>query len=552
MTGRALLAGAVALWCGLASAHAQDATPVANDIPDLHEEAVAAGIDHTYAGPWEFFVGGGVAAFDCNSDRLPDLFLAGGTNPAELYRNDSPTGGALKFEKVAMGIPAEDLTHVIGAYPLDIDGDGLMDLVVLRLGRNLVLKGKGDCRFEVENGAWAFDGGRDWTTAFSATWEKGLKFPTLAIGNYVDRMAPGAPWGTCADNQLMRPAPGDRPDYSDPAVLRPSYCSLSMLFTDWNQSGVPALRVTNDRQYYRGGEEQMWHVDSGKPPRLYTASEGWRHLSIYGMGIAQADLYGNGYPVYALTSMGDTKLQQLDEESDTDRPVYKDIAYPLGVTAARPYTGGDVRPSTGWHSQFADFNNDGLLDLFISKGNVESMPDFAADDPDNLLLGQWDKTFTEVGARAGIALPRRGRGAAAIDLNMDGMLDLVVVNREAPVSLFRNLGARMSWGDQPLGNWLEVELVQSATNLNAVGARISVKAGNDTMDRTIAVGGGHASGQAGFVHIGLGTAERAEIRVRWPDGEWSHSYRVFANNFVRIERGKPDAEYWLPEPPASR
>ena len=54
------------------------------------------------------------------------------------------------------------------------------------------------------------------------------------------------------------------------------------------------------------------------------------------MGIAQADLYGNGYPVYALTSMGDTKLQKLDEEADTDRPVYKDIAYPMGATAAPP------------------------------------------------------------------------------------------------------------------------------------------------------------------------------------------------------------------------
>ena len=65
----------------------------------MHEEALAAGIDHSYTGPWEFFVGGGVAAFDCNGDRLPDLFIAGGTSPAELYVNDSPTGGALKFDK---------------------------------------------------------------------------------------------------------------------------------------------------------------------------------------------------------------------------------------------------------------------------------------------------------------------------------------------------------------------------------------------------------------------------------------------------------------------
>ncbi len=117
-----------------------------------------------------------------------------------------------------MGIPDEDLTKVIGAYPLDIDDDGMMDLVVLRLGRNLILKGEPDCRFEVANSAFAFDGGRDWTTAFSATWEKGQAFPTLAIGNYVDRMAPGAPWGTCADNYLDRPHRGDKPDYADPVA----------------------------------------------------------------------------------------------------------------------------------------------------------------------------------------------------------------------------------------------------------------------------------------------------------------------------------------------
>ena len=112
----------------------------------MHEEALAAGIDHKYTGGWEFFVGGGVAAFDCNGDRRPDLFIAGGTSPAELYRNESPTGGALKFAKVDLDLPPEDLKNVTGAYPLDIDNDGLMDLVVLRLGRNLILKGMPDCR----------------------------------------------------------------------------------------------------------------------------------------------------------------------------------------------------------------------------------------------------------------------------------------------------------------------------------------------------------------------------------------------------------------------
>jgi hypothetical protein len=567
MSARLFLAAVPALVLALMPAAHADSTEAApsqagavipNDIPDLHEEAAAAGIDHTYTGDFQFFVGGGVAAFDCDGDRKPDLFMAGGTNPAELFRNESPTGGALKFEKVALdGIPASDLLKVVGAYPIDVDNDGIMDLMVLRVGSNLLLKGKGDCRFELENDAWAFDGGNDWSTAFSAEWEIGQTFPTLAVGNYIDRQSIGAPESKCSTSYIIRPGSGDKPNYSTPFPLNPSWCSLSMLFTDWNNSGTMSLRVTNDRQYYRGGEEQLWHVDPGKSPYAYTAADGWQHLSIYGMGIAQARLNGAGYPVYALTSMGDTKLQQLDpdardtQDGDTMSPMYKDIAYASGATAQRPYVGTDYRGSTGWHSQFADFNNDGLLDLFIAKGNVDSMPDFAAADPDNLLLGQWDGSFKEAGARAGLSstADRRGRGAAVIDLNMDGLLDLVVVNRRAPASLFRNLGAKTTWGTEaPMGNWIEVELFQEGANRNAVGAQITVKAGNNRMERTVQIGGGHASGQSGFYHIGLGVAERAEIRVKWPDGSWSNTYRVFANEFVRLDRAKPDAEYWYPEP----
>ena len=82
--------------------------------------------------------------------------------------------------------PATDLTDVTGAYPLDFDGDGLIDLAVLRRGENVLLRGLGDCRFERANETWSFDGGDAWTTAFSATWEGASTLPTLAIGNYLD------------------------------------------------------------------------------------------------------------------------------------------------------------------------------------------------------------------------------------------------------------------------------------------------------------------------------------------------------------------------------
>lgn len=528
---------------------AEETAPAAAtmDIPLMQNETASSGIEQQYAGPWEFFVGGGLAVFDCNQDRLPDVFIAGGENPAKLYKNASKTAEALVFKPQALALEDHDLKQVTGAYPLDIDNDGFQDLVLLRVGRNILLKGGEDCSFTKANKLWNYEGGNAWTTAFAATFEKGQHYPTLAFGNYVDRSAPGSPWGTCHENDLFRPSSKDQPDYHERTALSPGFCALSMLFTDWNKSGEPSLRITNDRQYYREGEEQLWRMPADNPPKLYSRNDGWQRVLIWGMGIAEGDLEGDGFPEYALTSMGDTRLQVLDDEAEEDRPIYKDIAYERQATAHRPYIGEDLKPSTGWHAEFDDVNNDTKLDLFIAKGNVEAMPDFAAFDPDNLLLGQWNKKFYEAGHAAGIDLPRRGRGASLHDFNADGLLDLMVVNRKDPVSVFRNLGAKTAQGIQPMGNWLAIELAQTGANRHAVGATLAIKTGVPSQIRRIQVGGGHASGAAGFVHVGLGVAERATIRIQWPDGQWSAEYRVFANQFVLIKKDDPQVRYWYPQ-----
>jgi len=517
-------------------------------VPSFVEEASAAGINQVYTGGFEFFVGGGGASLDCNGDGLPDIVLAGGTNPAALYVNHSPIAGNLKFARSAdadLGLDAKDLVSATGAYALDIDGDGIEDVVLLRNAGNRVLRGLGACKFKRMDQEWHIDPGHAWTTAFAATWEAGSKFPTLAFGNYIDRTAPGTPWGTCSDNVLMRPKSGSQtPDYSDPTPLTPGYCALSMLFTDWNHSGEAALRIANDRQYYRGGEEQMWKVSPVQRPRLYTRSDGWAHLSIWGMGIAQADLNNNGLPVYAISSMGDTKLQALDNPDDPSSPDYYDIAYERGATAQMPYVDGPKLPSTGWHVEFADFNNDCTLDLFIAKGNVEAMADFAKFDPNDLLLQTIDGRFVESGDAAGVALNRIGRGAIIDDFNGDGMLDVLVVNRKTNVSLFRNLGAATPWGHRSMGNWVEIALDDPTSgNRDAVGARLLVKAGTHTMTRLVSIGGGHASGHVGQVHVGIGMVDRATVRIQWPDGSWSPDYRFNANQHIVITRGTTLATY---------
>lgn len=500
------------------------------------------GVGHVYDGEFTFFVGGGVAVLDCDDDGFPDLFFAGGANPSSLYRNVTGAGGEFDFEHLAD--PATDLTDVVGAYPLDVDSDGHSDLVVLRLGENIVLRGLGACRFERANETWGVAGGDEWTAAFSATWEAGESFPTLAFGNYLELDSSRRSTGACSDNLLIRPAQDGM--YAEPFSLTPGWCTLSILFSDWQRSGRRDLRMANDRHYYVDGEEQLWRIEPGEMPRLYTAADGWQSLQIWGMGIASYDVTGDGLPEVVLTSQGDNKLQTL--EPGAAGPTYVDIAIRRGATAHRPYTGGDVLPSTAWHPEFQDVNNDGYIDLYLSKGNVDAMVEYAAADPSNLLLGQPDGTFVEGAMDAGIVSFARTRGAALVDLDLDGLLDIVEVNRRENVRLLRNLGVGGSEGSDTMGAWLALRLAQPPPNRDAVGAWIQVRAGDRTMEREVTVGGGHAGGQLGWIHFGLGDADAADVRVQWPDGETSDWQRVDAGSFAIVERGADDPVVWSPLP----
>jgi hypothetical protein len=544
VAGVLVVLGAAVLVAWVGFGGSRSVTPAAaGRAPRFVDEAASSGVVHTYDGPFAFAAGGGMAAFDCNDDGLPELYLAGGAGPAALFRNDSPAGGELRFTRLAD--PVTDLDGVNGAYPVDIDSDGWIDLVVLRTGPNAVLRGLGACRFEPATAAWGIDPGAASTTAFSATWERGATWPTLAFGRYVDASREFPDW--CPSNQLVRPAaatpPGSgtapAPAYGAALALDPSWCPLSMLFSDWDGSGRRDLRVSNDREYYPAdaGEEQLWRIEPGSAPRLYTSDEGWVRVQVEGMGIATYDVTGDGLPEVYLTSQNASKLQTLS--AGPAQPRYRDVGLRYGVNVAQPFTGGEALPSTAWHPEFEDVNDDGFIDLFVSKGNVTAMPDFAQRDPSNLLLGNPDGMFHEAADVAGILSFARGRGAAVVDLNLDGRLDLVELNYGSPVGVWRQDGAGAT--DR---HWLEIRLRRPAPNVDAIGAIVEVRLGEVIARREVVVGGGHIGGELGWLHVGLGPSTRVEVRVTWPDGLVGPWQTVAADRHVLIEPGAEGIVPW--------
>ena len=265
--------------------------------------------------------------------------------------------------------------------------------------------------------------------------------------------------------------------------------------------------MTNDRHYYRDGAEQLWRIVPGEAPRQYTEADGWRPLQIWGMGIASEDLTGDGYPEVFLTSQGDNKLQTLAD--GPAQPTYEDIALGRGATAHRPFAGGDVLPSTAWHAEFDDVNNDGFVDLFVTKGNVEAQAGYATRDPSNLLIGQADGTFVEGAEAAGIVELRPGARRRA--RRPQPRRDARPRRRQPPragvgVAQRRRRATpsdRSRWATgSPSGSISRRRTSTPSARGSRCGWAIAPSS------REVTVGGGHAGGKLGWLHVGLGDADR--------------------------------------------
>jgi hypothetical protein len=140
--------------------------------------------------------------------------------------------------------------------------------------------------------------------------------------------------------------------------------------------------------------------------------------------------------------------------------------------------------------------------------------------------------------RAGALHPPEAAGPPLADFNLDGAIDLIVVNRNAPVRVWRN--------DTPgIGHWIAIRASEDGPNRDAIGGWVEVRCGDRVQRRELTIGGGHAGGALTWTHFGLGAATEAEARVIWPDGEASDWSRLAGDAFYVLGRGRaPDR--WTP------
>ena len=479
-----------ALLVGLAGARAgDDRQKPLGDVPLMHEEAEAAGLHSVYDGPWEFFVGGGGAALDCDGSGFPSVFLAGGKNPAKLFVNKSKAGGPLQIRgEGARHRRRSETARPTSSAPIRSTSTATATWICSCSGSAAISCSRAAptarSRSPTRNGiSTAIPAGRPRSPPNGSRDRNSRRWRSAIMSTATRRARPGAPARTI---RSIARKPATSPTIrcarrSRRASARCRCCSPTGTSRARRRCASPTTgNITAAAKSRCGASTRARRRGSTRAPTAGGICRSTAWASPKAISTARATRE------YFLTSMGDEKLQKLDpdEGGRGEAPVYRDIAGEVGATAHIPYAGGDKRPSTAWHAEFADFNNDGLLDIFVSKGNLEQMPDFAAYDPSNLLLGQWNGKFAEAGDEAGIACNAKGRGALIADFNLDGRLDILQINRGSNAPALpqsrrqeRRRRRRCRWATGARSSSIEPN-----PNRNAVGARISIKTGTRSAD----------------------------------------------------------------------
>ncbi len=491
-------------------------------------------------------MGGGVAAIDFDGDGWPDLFFPQGchipvdpqdrTATNRLFRNRF--GGA--FEDVTEHTGLDEPGYGLGCAAGDYDNDGFPDLVVSRYGSTVLYRNCGDGTFRNVTAEAGLDGEYMSSSVALADLDRDGNLD-LYIVNYLEslRVCRGKDGRPVTCHPRVIPAAQDVCyqsqgngrflDVTESSGLRaPDGKGLGIVVADLDDDGWPDIYVANDttpnflfHNETRGGALRF--RDTGLASGTALSGDG---QSQAGMGIACADFDGNGHlDLYVTNYLREYNTLYLN----LGKLLFRDATRAAGLVEP-------TLPVLGFGTQAIDADLDGRPDLFVANGHVEDVR--AQGDPwtmpPQFFYNLGAARFVDVSLECGPYFGGKylGRGVARLDWDRDGRPDLVVVHQDWPAALLHN--------ETLAGRKVVLDLVGVASNRDAVGARIVVRAGARTQVVEICGGDGYLATNERRQIIGIGAADRIdELAVRWPSGWTDHWTDLAAEQRVVCIEGHP-------------
>jgi len=485
--------------------------------------------------------GAAVAAGDFDNDGFDDLFVtdAGDGRRNYLYRNNGDMTFSDVTAKAGVGGGNDPRSIVADALWFDYDNDGRRDLLVVRFGTPILYRNQGNGTFKDVSAASGLATFANSIAAIAFDYDRDGRLDLL-FGNYFRPV-----------NLVELKSPHVLPNDLDNAV---------------NGGGVTLWRNTGEGRFAdvtaRAGmaDQTGWVLDIGHGDFNDDGHQDVYLAVDYGTDYLYMNDGDGTFTNVTEDAIGfDTKKGMNVDVGDYDNDGRLDV-YVTNITDEYMrecnmlwHNNGDGTMTDlsretgtcatlwGWAAKFGDYDNDGRLDLFVTNGlrsagpdnyipvlvNMITRPGVDFTDirewPDigNMTWSGYQKkkfyrnldghTFKEMAAEAGVDNDKDGRGLAVSDFDRDGRLDFFQTNADQEPFLYRNVTSQA-------GRWMQLKLVGTRSNRDAVGARVTVKTKSGTMIRELDGGNGYAGQSSQRVHVGLGGAEILDVEIRWPSG----------------------------------
>ncbi len=506
-----------------------------------------AGIQHQFV-VYEGMFGGGACVLDFNNDGFEDIFITSGMDDDVLYQNN----GNGTFKNVYQGSGLETSAHYVtqGVAATDVNKDGWVDIFITTINsRDSVKKiPRAENLFFLNNGNGTF---RNVTKEFKIdrlmSFSTGVSFgdfdqdgySDIYVGNYFKNYegtltaindATIVNANQTTEGYLLRNVNGKYFNnvYSDYKLNYKGF-GFGGVFTDYDNDHDLDLFVHHDFGY-KASPDFLLRNDYPKDHFTDVSKEMNMDLKINSMGTAIGDYNNDGLLDYYITNI---RFNRLMVNQGKDKP-FIEKSKEAGLAAV----------SISWGANFADFDHDTDLDLFVANGDLNPN-----DNPISDYYFRNDNGhFTEIAWKNGLQDYGVGRGAIAFDMDNDGDLDLLVVNQK-PVMQYPVLSeTKLYRTDSVDGNWLKVKLKGTESDPQGIGSRVKVVIGKTRMIREIDGGSSHLSQNSTIAHFGLGTATVVDsLIVTWVGGKQQILTQQNVNSLLTIVEapGVKKSNQWI-------